>query len=133
MSSAIVAWRRRARVVAQARLWAPVPEASSVLAAPRRSPALFARIVFSDRQPVGDDVVTLPKSRRNPVARGQGGKLPKAAAEERAGGDEEGIGGARVRATCIAPVNATRRAQVQLRRITPSDSFRFIVEHAERP
>ena len=43
-------------------------------------------------QPAGCDVLTLRISRRNPVARRQGGKLHAAAVEECVGSDEEGIG-----------------------------------------
>ena len=43
-------------------------------------------------QPAGCDKITIRISRRNPVARRQGGKLHAAAGEECVGSDEEGIG-----------------------------------------
>jgi hypothetical protein len=43
-------------------------------------------------QPAGCDNITIPISRRNPVARRQDGKLPAAAGEESIGSDEEGVG-----------------------------------------
>ena len=76
-------------------------------------------------QPAGCDKITDRISRRNPVARRQGGKLHAAAGEECVGGDEEGIG-ALARKGGKGRIDLAARAGVEDMDLQPDDAGGFL-------
>src|SRR3974390_952155 len=76
-------------------------------------------------QPAGRDIFTVRISRRKPVARRQGGKLPAAAGEECVAGYEEGIG-ALAREGSKGRIDLTNRRGVEYLDFQPDGGGGFL-------